>query len=92
MTVKSVLHTLANEMNRPHWHDEIDEEDPDTVAEQDARYDERYQGKAQARTDNDGPRQVDSDDENAVEFQGTAKPASLGGGSSKDGDTTNGNG
>jgi hypothetical protein len=72
MTIKSALHKMADELNRPHWHDEIDEEDPDSTSR---------------RGDNDDLAPADS----GVTFEGTAKPTSLGGGSSKDGDNTDGN-
>lgn len=68
MTVKSVLHELADMFNKSEWHDSIEAEEA-----------------------KDEPRQVDNDEEKGAEFSGTVKPASLGGGSSKDGDNTDGN-
>jgi hypothetical protein len=31
VSVKSILHEIAHELNRPHWHDEIEETDEETI-------------------------------------------------------------
>ena len=47
MSVRSVLHKLADELNRPHLHDEIDESDEETAAKNVAPVSEMDTLKAQ---------------------------------------------